>query len=163
MKSIGSGAALGSSIGSVAGPIGSGIGAVVGAVGGLVTGLFGAKSRKRRMERRLEEARVRGININNYNQSSAQSDYIANQYYNENGTTQDGILYAKHGKDAGYKGSENISSGKVLTSLGKADVNPNARVAAGESIIDNINDVSNTTGHVVKTGVPGQDTNLANL
>ena len=163
MKSIGSGAALGSSIGSVAGPIGSGIGAVVGAVGGLVTGLFGAKSRKRRMERRLEEARVRGININNYNQSSAQSDYIANQYYNENGTTQDDVLYAKRGKDAGYKGSENISSGKVLTSLGKTDVNPNARVAAGESIIDNINDVSNTTGHVVKTGVPGRDTNLANL
>jgi hypothetical protein len=50
-----------------------------------------------------------------------------------------------------------------LTSLGKTDANPNARVAAGESIIDNINDVSNTTGHVVKTGTPGKDTNLANL
>ena len=115
------------------------------------------------MQRRLEEARIRGININGYNQSAAQSDYIANQYYNENGTTQDDVLYAKRGKDAGYKGSENISSRNVLTSLGKTDANPNARVAAGESIIDNINDVSNTTGHVVKTGTPGKDTNLANL
>jgi len=73
------------------------------------------------------------------------------------------VLYAKRGKDAGYKGSENISSNNVLTSLGKANVNPNARVAAGESIIDNIDDVNKTTGHVVKTGTPGKDTNLANL
>lgn len=163
LKSTTTGASLGSSIGSVVGPVGSVIGGAIGAVGGFITGLFGAGHRKRKMQRRLEEARVRGINMNGYNQSAAQSDYIANQYYNENGTTQDDVLYAKRGKDAGYKGSENISSRNVLTSLGKTDANPNARVAAGESIIDNINDVSNTTGHVVKTGTPGKDTNLANL
>ena len=163
LKSTTTGASLGSSIGSVVGPVGSVIGGAIGAVGGFITGLFGAGHRKRKMQRRLEEARVRGINMNGYNQSAAQSDYIANQYYNENGTTQDDVLYAKRGKDAGYKGSENISSRNVLTSLGKTDANPNARVAAGESIIDNINNVSQTTGHVVKTGVPGKDTNLANL
>ena len=163
LKSTTTGASLGSSIGSVVGPVGSVIGGAIGAVGGFITGLFGAGHRKRKMQRRLEEARVRGINMNGYNRSAAQSDYIANQYYNENGTTQDDVLYAKRGKDAGYKGSENISSRNVLTSLGKTDANPNARVAAGESIIDNINDVSNTTGHVVKTGTPGKDTNLANL
>lgn len=163
MKAASTGASLGASVGSVVGPVGSVIGGAIGAVGGFITGLFGAGHRKRKMQRRLEEARVKGINMNGYNQSAAQSDYIANQYYNENGTTQDDILYAKRGKDAGYKGVENISSKNVLTSLGKTDVNPNARVAAGESIIDNINDVSNTTGHVVKTGVPGKDTNLANL
>lgn len=163
LKSTTTGASLGSSIGSVVGPVGSVIGGAIGAVGGFITGLFGAGHRKRKMQRRLEEARIRGINMNGYNQSAAQSDYIANQYYNENGTTQDDVLYAKRGKDAGYKGSENISSRNVLTSLGKTDANPNARVAAGESIIDNINDVSNTTGHVVKTGTPGKDTNLANL
>lgn len=163
LKSTTTGASLGSSIGSVVGPVGSVIGGAIGAVGGFITGLFGAGHRKRKMQRRLEEARIKGININGYNQSAAQSDYIVNQYYNENGTTQDDVLYAKRGKDAGYKGSENVSSRNVLTSLGKTDANPNARVAAGESIIDNINDVSNTTGHVVKTGTPGKDTNLANL
>jgi hypothetical protein len=39
----------------------------------------------------------------------------------------------------------------------------NARVAAGESVIDNIDDVNNTTGYVVKDGKLGKDTNLANL
>lgn len=163
MKTASTGASLGASVGSVVGPVGSVIGGAIGAVGGFITGLFGASKRRRRMRQRLEEARVKGINMNGYNQSSAQSDYMANQYYNENGTTQDDILYAKRGKDAGYKGSESISSNNVLTSLGKTDANPNARVAAGESIIDNINDTSNTTGHVVKTGTPGKDTNLANL
>lgn len=163
MKAASTGASLGASVGSLVGPVGSVIGGAIGAVGGFITGLFGASKRRRVMRQRLEEARIKGINMNGYNQSSAQSDYIANQYYNENGTTQDDILYAKRGKDSGYKGSENISSRNVLTSLGKTDTNPNARVAAGESIIDNINDVSNTTGHVVKTGTPGKDTNLANL
>lgn len=163
LKATATGASLGASVGSLVGPIGSVIGGAIGAVGGFVTGLFGGSHRRRKMQRRLEEARIKGINMNSYNQSAAQSDYIANQYYNENGTTQDDVLYAKRGKDAGYKGSENISSRNVLTSLGKTDANPNARVAAGESIIDNINDVSNTTGHVVKTGTPGKDTNLANL
>lgn len=163
LKTTATGASLGASVGSIVGPIGSVVGGAIGAVGGFITGLFGGAHRKRKMQRRLEEARIKGININGYNQSAAQSDYIANQYYNENGTTQDDVLYAKRGKDAGYKGSENISSNNVLTSLGKTDANPNARVAAGESIIDNINDVSNTTGHVVKTGTPGKDTNLANL
>lgn len=163
MKTASTGASLGASVGSIVGPVGSVIGGAIGAVGGFITGLFGASKRRRRMRQRLEEARIKGINMNGYNQSSAQSDYMANQYYNENGTTQDDILYAKRGKDAGYKGSESITSNNVLTSLGKTDANPNARVAAGESIIDNINDTSNTTGHVVKTGTPGKDTNLANL
>ena len=163
LKATATGASLGASVGSLVGPIGSVIGGAIGAVGGFVTGLFGGSHRKRKMQRRLEEARVRGINMNGYNQSSAQSDYIANKYYNENGTTQDDVLYAKRGKDAGYKGSENISSNNVITSLGKTNANPNARVAAGESIIDNIDDVNKTTGHVVKTGTPGKDTNLANL
>lgn len=163
LKATATGASLGASVGSLVGPIGSVIGGAIGAVGGFVTGLFGGSHRKRKMQRRLEEARVRGINMNGYNQSSAQSDYIANKYYNENGTTQDDVLYAKRGKDAGYKGSENISSNNVITSLGKTNANPNARVAAGESIIDNIDDVNKTTGHVVKTGAPGKDTNLANL
>jgi len=40
----------------------------------------------------------------------------------------------------------------VYTSVGKVNAQPNSRVAAGESIIDGIDDVNKTTGHVVKEG-----------
>jgi hypothetical protein len=57
------------------------------------------------MRRRLQQAKINTINKNNYNQSSAQSDYMTQQYYNENGTTQDDLLYAKYGKDKGVSKS----------------------------------------------------------
>ena len=163
LKTTGTGMAAGAAVGSVFGPVGGAIGAAVGALGGLVTGLFGSAHRKRKMQRRLEEARIRGIGMNNYNQASAQSDYIANRYYNENGTTDDDMLLAKRGKDAGIKGNNINKENSVYTSLGKVSAKPNARVAAGESILDNLDDVSNATGHVVKEGKLGKDTNLANL
>jgi hypothetical protein len=51
----------------------------------------------------------------------------------------------------------------VYTSVGKVKAQPNSRVAAGESIIDGIDDVSKTTGHVVKEGKLNKDTNYSNL
>lgn len=162
-KTTASGAKAGAAIGSAVGPIGTAIGTVVGGIGGFIGGLFGGAKRRREAARRLEQARVKGINTNTYNMSSAQSDYLTNDYYNTNGTTQDDLLYAKRGKDSGYKGGYNINNSNVLTSVGKVNAKPNARVAAGESIIDNIDDVNKTTGHVVKTGKVGKDTNLANL
>lgn len=162
-KTAASGVKTGAAIGSVAGPVGTAIGSVIGGIGGFIGGLFGGAKRRREAARRLEQARVKGINTNTYNMSSAQSDYLTNDYYNTNGTTQDDLLYAKRGKDSGYKGSYNTNNSDVLTSVGKVNAKPNARVAAGESIIDNIDDVSKTTGHVVKTGKVGKDTNLANL
>lgn len=162
-KTTASGAKAGAAIGSAVGPIGTAIGTVVGGIGGFIGGLFGGAKRRREAARRLEQARVKGINTNAYNMSSAQSDYLTNDYYNTNGTTQDDLLYAKRGKDSGYKGSYNTNNSDVLTSVGKVNAKPNARVAAGESIIDNIDDVNKTTGHVVKTGKLGKDTNLANL
>ena len=162
-KTAASGVKAGAAIGSVAGPVGTAIGSVIGGIGGFIGGLFGGAKRRREAARRLEQARVKGINTNTYNMSSAQSDYLVNDYYNTNGTTQGDLLYAKRGKDSGYKGGYNINNSNVLTSVGKVNAKPNARVAAGESIIDNIDDVSKTTGHVVKTGKVGKDTNLANL
>ena len=162
-KTAASGVKAGAAIGSVAGPVGTAIGSVIGGIGGFIGGLFGGAKRRREAARRLEQARVKGINTNTYNMSSAQSDYLTNDYYNTNGTTQDDLLYAKRGKDSGYKGSYNTNNSDVLTSVGKVNAKPNARVAAGESIIDNIDDVNKTTGHVVKTGKVGKDTNLANL
>jgi hypothetical protein len=88
---------------------------------------------------------------------------MINDYYNTNGTTQDDVLYAKRGKDKGYSANGVNAKANVYTSQGKVNTTPNARVAAGESIIDNIDDTSKTTGHVVKDGKLGQDTNLANL
>lgn len=163
LKTTASGAKVGAAIGSAVGPIGTAVGTVIGGIGGFIGGLFGGAKRRREAARRLENARIKGINTNTYNMSSAQSDYLANDYYNTNGTTQDDLLYAKRGKDSGYKGGYNINNSNVLTSVGKVNAKPNARVAAGESIIDNIDDVSKTTGHVVKTGKVGKDTNLANL
>lgn len=163
LKTTASGAKAGATIGSAVGPIGTAVGTVIGGIGGFIGGLFGGAKRRREAARRLEQARVKGINTNTYNMSSAQSDYLTNDYYNTNGTTQDDLLYAKRGKDSGYKGSYNTNSSNVLTSVGKVNAKPNARVAAGESIIDNIDDVNKTTGHVVKTGKVGKDTNLANL
>ena len=163
LKTVGTGAAAGAAVGSVFGPVGGLIGGAVGAIGGLVGGLFGAGHRKRKMLRRLNQAKIEAQNQNNYNQSSAQTDYMTQSYYNENGDTRDDVLYAKRGKDAGVLKQPINTKHSVYTSAGKVSAKPNARVAAGESIIDNLNDVSNTTGHVVKTGKPGQDTNLANL
>jgi hypothetical protein len=73
-------------------------------------------------------------------------------------------LFAKNGKDDiqnNTKGMNNLY--EVYTSMGKQLGKPNSRVAGLESIIDNIDDVSNTTGTVVRDGKVGKDGPLANL
>jgi uncharacterized protein YcfJ len=87
LKTTASGAKVGAAIGSTVGPIGTAVGTVIGGIGGFIGGLFGGAKRRREAARRLENARVKGINTNTYNMSSAQSDYLANDYYNTNGTT----------------------------------------------------------------------------
>lgn len=163
LKTTASGAALGASVGSIFPGVGTVIGGAVGAIGGFLTGLFGSKKRKRELRRRIQAAQEAAIQKNNFASSSAQSDYMAQNYAVENGNTQDDILYAKHGKNAG-EGKETLKQTvQAYTSLGKQQVEPNAKVAAGESIIDNIDDTSNTTGHIVKEGKLNQDTNYANV
>ena len=163
LKTAASGAALGASVGSIFPGVGTVIGGAVGAIGGFLTGIFGSKKRKRELRRRMETAQETARQKNNFASSSAQSDYMAQNYAVENGNTQDDILYAKHGKNAG-EGKETLNQTvQAYTSLGKQQVQPNAKVAAGESIIDNIDDTSNTTGHIVKDGKLNQDTNYANV
>lgn len=163
LATVGSGAALGATIGSTLGPVGGVVGGVIGAVGGLITGIFAGGHRKRKLERRLREAEIRKTNINDYNLSSAQSDYMTNDYYNQNGDTRDDMLTFKNGKDQSISVPNGNKNSNVVTSAGKIQAPANARVAAGESVIDNIDDVNNTTGYVVKDGKLGKDTNLANL
>ena len=163
LATVGSGAALGATIGSTLGPVGGVVGGAIGAVGGLITGIFAGGHRKRKLERRLREAEIRKTNINDYNLSSAQSDYMINDYYNQNGDTSNDMLTFKNGKDQLTNVPQTGANHNVVTSNGKMQAPANARVAAGESVIDNIDDVNNTTGYVVKDGKLGKDTNLANL
>ena len=163
LATVGSGAALGATIGSTLGPVGGVVGGAIGAVGGLITGIFAGGYRKRKLERRLREAEIRKTNINDYNLSSAQSDYMINDYYNQNGDTSNDMLTFKNGKDQLTNVPQTGVNHNVVTSNGKMQAPANARVAAGESVIDNIDDVNNTTGYVVKDGKLGKDTNLANL
>lgn len=163
LATVGSGAALGATIGSTLGPVGGVVGGAIGAVGGLITGIFAGGHRKRKLERRLREAEIRKTNINDYNLSSAQSGYMINDYYNQNGDTRDDMLTFKNGKDQSISVPNGNKNSNVVTSAGKIQAPANARVAAGESVIDNIDDVNKTTGYVVKDGELGKDTNLANL
>lgn len=155
LKTAGSGAALGAAVGSVVPGVGTVLGGLIGGIGGLIGGLFGGASRRRKLRRRIFDAKQTINRYNNFAQSSSQSDYLDQSYNLDHENTNDDMLVAKRGKDANQKVS--------YTSVGKQNVQPNARVAAAESILDNINDVNNATGQVVKTGKLGQDTNYANL
>lgn len=56
LGAMGAGAALGGAIGSIFPGVGTVIGGAIGAVGGLLTGLIGSSSRKRKLQKRLQEA-----------------------------------------------------------------------------------------------------------
>ena len=159
LKLAASGAALGSVIPGVGNLVGGAAGAVVGAI----TGIFGGAHRRRKLRRRIFEAQQNANRYNNFAQSSAQSDYLDQLYDANHENTQDDLLYANSGKDQNTMLKNININKKSYTSLGKYNVKPNAKVSAAESIIDNIDDVNNTTGHVVKNGKLNQDTNYANV
>ena len=87
MGSTVSGAQAGASI---AGPWG----AVVGGAAGLVTGLFGWGSSKRKLQKRLHDARQLTSRTNTFNRSGAMSTGLQNEYYQDYGNTQDDVLYS---------------------------------------------------------------------
>lgn len=163
LKTAGSGAALGASIGSIVPGVGTVLGGVIGGIGGLVGGLFGSSRRKRKMREAIRRAKLDAISRNDYNMSSAQSDYMAQSYYNEHGDTSDDQLYAaKHGKDKNMILPKYKSNNNVWTSAGKVNAEPNARVSGGESIFTGTN-TDDATATVVRNGKPNADDQLANL
>ena len=87
MSSTVSGASAGASI---AGPWG----AVVGGAAGLVTGLFGWGSSKRKLQKRLHDAKQLTSRTNTFNRSGAMSTGLQNEYYQDYGNTQDDVLYS---------------------------------------------------------------------
>ena len=163
LKTASSGAALGASIGSIFPGAGTLIGGVIGGIGGLIGGLFGSSRRKRKMQEAIRKAKQDAIRRNDFNLSSAQSDYMAQSYYNEHGDTSDDQLYAaKHGKDKNMILPKYKSNNNVWTSAGKVNAEPNARVSGGESIFTGAN-TDDATATVVRNGKPNADDQLANL
>ena len=87
MGSTVSGAQAGASI---AGPWG----AVAGGAIGLVSGLVGLGSSKRKLQKRLHDAKQLTSRTNTFNRSGAMSTGLQNEYYQDYGNTQDDVLYS---------------------------------------------------------------------
>lgn len=139
-----SAAATGATLGASLGPIG----AVAGGVIGGITGLFGGAHRKKLLRRKIFNAQQLAQRTNNSNMASANSDYLAQNEGLKYGTNTGAIFQAYHGKDRGMQ---------VESSVGRMLGRPNARVARDESIVDNIDNPLQTTGHIVKRGRRGVD------
>ena len=88
------GVAKGASAGAVFGPIGAGVGAVIGGI----ANIFSWGSAKRKLKRRLENARQLTARMNTGAQAGAMTTALQQEYYSENGN-DGGILYANKGKD----------------------------------------------------------------
>ena len=147
-------AAAGASLGSSLGPIGSVVGGAVGAIGGL----FGASRRKRQLRRKIFNAQQLSYRTNNSAQASANSDFLEQNEALKYGPSDGGqqmFLNAYHGKDSGTP--------IIQSSVGRLLGRPNARVAGQESIVDNIHDPYNITGHIVRQGQRGVDGPLAHV
>ena len=95
----GSGAAAGAAIGSVVPGVGTLIGGAAGAIIGGIAGLFGGRKARQRQRKRIQNAQYNANLINQVNRSSAASEGLQQQYYMDNGTTYDDLLYANRGKD----------------------------------------------------------------
>lgn len=95
----GSGAAAGAAIGSVVPGVGTLIGGAAGAIIGGIAGLFGGRKARDRQRRRIQNAQQNANLINQVNRSAAASEGLQQQYYMDNGTTYDDLLYANRGKD----------------------------------------------------------------
>ena len=95
----GSGAAAGAAIGSVVPGVGTLIGGAAGAIIGGIAGLFGGKKSREKQRKKIQNAQQNANLINQVNRSAAASEGLQQQYYMDNGTTYDDLLYANRGKD----------------------------------------------------------------
>ena len=111
-----------------------------------LTMLFGRNKAKKR----AEQARNTIIRQNLYNFADAQSDYVDSEYDKLHQRTEDGILFAKHGKD-------------IWTPVNTNGRTPNAKVSKGESIVDNLNNIDKASGVIVTKGKSGTDDQNAKL
>ena len=99
LSMVGSGAAAGAAVGSCFPGLGTVIGGAAGAITGLVVGLFGGKKAREKQRKKIQNAQQNANLINQVNRSAAASEGLQQQYYMDNGTTYDDLLYANRGKD----------------------------------------------------------------
>ena len=157
LGAVGSGAALGASVGSIVPGIGTLVGGVGGALVGGIASIFGSSSRKRKLERALNRARLTAQSRNMYAYSGAASKALENDYYNDHANTDNSVLYANRGKDLPMY---NNGKDRVWTPSGLSHNLPNALVGLGESIVD----FDNKTATLVKNGKRvGVDDQYANV
>lgn len=157
LGAVGSGAALGASVGSIVPGIGTLVGGVGGALVGGIASIFGSSSRKRKLERALNRARLTAQSRNTYAYSGAASKALENDYYNDHANTDNSVLYANRGKDLPMY---NNGKDRVWTPSGLSHNLPNALVGLGESIVD----FDNKTATLVKNGKRvGVDDQYANV
>ena len=157
LGAVGSGAALGASVGSIVPGIGTLVGGVGGALVGGIASIFGSSSRKRKLERALNRARLTAQSRNMYAYSGAASKALEDNYYNSHMNTDNSVLYANRGKDLPMY---NNGKDRVWTPSGLSRNLPNALVGLGESIVD----FDNKTATLVKNGKRvGVDDQYANV
>lgn len=140
-----SGAAAGAALGSVAGPWGAAIGGVVGGLAGGISGIFAGKSKKRKAEEALAEARRRQQVMNLTNQDIAGTTGLQQTYAQKYGNLDDQSLYAAaEGKESMVNPitGETFKRFMVNTGEGKKYDTQNAWVSKGEVIWSKDNDFS---------------------
>lgn len=93
------GISTGASVGSLFSPIGTAIGAGIGGLVGLVGGLFGGISRKRKVERDMQNTLIAQAGYNDQAESEAGSQGLRNKFYT-------------NGADKGKRPGESLSGGK---------------------------------------------------
>lgn len=145
LATTGAGAGLGGAIGTAILPgVGSLLGAGIGAAVGFATGLIGSKSRKNKLRRQILNARRTAEARNTYSYAGAMSTGLQNEFYQDNGDTDNSILYANKGKDlpmynTGKDSSTLVKVGKntkVWSPTDYAGQIANAKVGLGESLVD---------------------------
>lgn len=143
LATAGTGAALGASIGSII-PGGTVVGGIIGAGVGAITGWLGGRSRRIKLQKQINNARHTAEARNSYAYAGAASTGMQNEYYQENGDTDNGILYANKGKDlpmynTGKDSSPWVKVGKNTKVWSPTDYDgqiANAKVGLGESLVD---------------------------
>lgn len=130
------GAAACASAGAAFGPWGAAIGGVLGGVGGF----FSSSSKKREMEARLREAKLRRQTINADRYNDAMAQYLQNEAMEEYGNQSNQSLYqAEEGKPSNMPLGTKVLNKKmeIFTPWGKTYGKPNVRLDAGEEVVLN--------------------------
>ena len=158
LKSMGSGAAMGAAVGSILPGVGTVIGGAIGSVLGLAGGLFGSGKRHAAARKAIAEANNQRMRTNNYNRDVAMTTGMQADFANEYGNTEDQVLYAEHGKNAGVNPTKKSMKLELTqTPFGIIKGIPNMITHNGESLWQPGKTPLDGTGAVTKTGTGNKE------